>query len=76
MADVEATLLRLFQDEKSTVKAVVWITHSEEQGRRVGTRYLYLDETGCLETMEMGLPPSRRSRTSSVTPSSISPSNA
>jgi len=63
---VESSLLELLQDEKMTVKALVWITHSEEQGRRVGTRYLYLEEGGCLEMMEMGLPPSRRSHTPST----------
>ncbi|KIJ44084.1 hypothetical protein M422DRAFT_208328 [Sphaerobolus stellatus SS14] len=73
MALVESTLLDLFKDEHSTVKAMVWITHSEEQGRRVGRRYLYLEEGGCLETMEMGMPASRRSRTpSTVTPTSAS----
>ncbi|KAF8522293.1 P-loop containing nucleoside triphosphate hydrolase protein [Hysterangium stoloniferum] len=49
MALVEKSLLGLIEDEASTVKAMVWITHSEEQGRRVGTRYLYLDEGGYME---------------------------
>ncbi|KAF8590595.1 P-loop containing nucleoside triphosphate hydrolase protein [Ramaria rubella] len=60
---VESSLQRLVEDEDSKVKAIIWITHSEEQGRRVGTRYLYLEAGNCLESMEMGLPSSRSSRT-------------
>ncbi|KAF8521205.1 P-loop containing nucleoside triphosphate hydrolase protein [Hysterangium stoloniferum] len=36
-------------DEASAVKDMVWITHSEEQGRRVGTRHPYLDDGGYME---------------------------
>lgn len=62
---VENTLRHLIEDNNSTVKGIIWITHSEEQGRRVGKRYLYLDEGGCLESMEMGIPSSHsRSPTS------------
>jgi len=71
MALVETSLQRLVGSEESTVKAIIWITHSEEQGRRVGTRFLYLDESGCLESMEMGLPPSRASIRASPSPSPV-----
>ncbi|TFK42572.1 P-loop containing nucleoside triphosphate hydrolase protein [Crucibulum laeve] len=33
----------------SMLKALVWITHSEEQGRRVGTRFIQLCAGGCTE---------------------------
>ncbi|KAF8481519.1 P-loop containing nucleoside triphosphate hydrolase protein [Gautieria morchelliformis] len=59
---VERSLQSIIKDEASTVKAIIWITHSEEQGRRVGTRFLSLEAGGCLETMEMGLSQSRISR--------------
>lgn len=66
---VETSLQSLIKDEGSTVKAIIWITHSEEQGRRVGTRFLCLEAGGCFDTVEMGLPPSRRSRSESASPS-------
>ncbi|GJJ12151.1 hypothetical protein Clacol_006392 [Clathrus columnatus] len=55
---VENTLQQLVQDKNSSVKGLIWITHSEEQSRRIGTRFLYLDEGSCLENVEMGLPSS------------------
>lgn len=64
---VETSLQNLIKGGHSTVKAIIWITHSPEQGRRVGTRFLSLEAGGCLETMEMGFPPSRISGT--ATPS-------
>lgn len=60
---VENTLRQLIQDPNSTVKGIIWITHSEEQGRRVGKRFLYLDEGTCLESMEMGIPSHSRTPT-------------
>jgi len=35
---------------ESELKAILWITHSEEQGRRAGTRFLYISNNGCEET--------------------------
>ncbi|KAI6028425.1 P-loop containing nucleoside triphosphate hydrolase protein [Pisolithus orientalis] len=44
---------RFISDElksaESGLKAAIWITHSEEQGRRVGTRFLHITPTGCEE---------------------------
>jgi len=37
---VEKYTLSMFGKPESTVKAIVWITHSEEQGQRVGTRFI------------------------------------
>ncbi|KAF9246497.1 P-loop containing nucleoside triphosphate hydrolase protein [Melanogaster broomeanus] len=34
---------------ESELKAVLWITHSEEQGRRVGRRFLRISNSGCEE---------------------------
>jgi UDP-glucose/iron transport system ATP-binding protein len=66
---VEASLQNLIKDESSTVKAVIWITHSEEQGRKVGTRFLLLEAGGCFDTIDVGVPSSRRSRSQSTNPS-------
>jgi len=46
---VENTLISELHASESCLKAVVWITHSGEQGRRVGTRFLHLSATGCHE---------------------------
>ncbi|KII88496.1 hypothetical protein PLICRDRAFT_176078 [Plicaturopsis crispa FD-325 SS-3] len=48
-AAVEKYIASEIKREDSTLKAVVWITHSEEQGRRVGTRFLHVTPTGCEE---------------------------
>ena len=37
---VEKYTLSALHKPESTVKAIIWITHSEEQGQRVGTRYI------------------------------------
>jgi len=39
---VEKYTLSLLHKPESKVKAIVWITHSEEQGQRVGTRFITL----------------------------------
>ena len=39
---VERYTLSLLHKPESKVKAIVWITHSEEQGQRVGTRFITL----------------------------------
>ncbi|KAI0273640.1 P-loop containing nucleoside triphosphate hydrolase protein, partial [Gloeopeniophorella convolvens] len=47
-AMVERTLVEEVRAD-SALKAVVWITHSEEQAARVGTRFLQLTPTGINE---------------------------
>jgi len=37
---VEKYLKKLIRSEYSSIKAIVWITHSEEQGKRCGSRWL------------------------------------
>ena len=39
---MEKYTLSALHEPGSTVKAIVWITHSEEQGQRVGTRFITL----------------------------------
>ncbi|QRV85752.1 ABC transporter [Ceratobasidium sp. AG-Ba] len=47
-SEVEKTLTNL-PKSGSTIKAIVWITHSHEQGERVGTRWLNLNPGHGLE---------------------------
>ena len=42
MLAVEKYTLSTFHRPGSMVKAIIWITHSEEQGQRVGTRFITL----------------------------------
>ena len=46
---VEKFLVDLVRTRKSSLKAIVWITHSTEQSRRVGNRFIYLSAGGCYE---------------------------
>jgi len=46
---VEKFLVDLVRTRKSSLKAIVWITHSAEQSRRVGNRFIYLSAGGCHE---------------------------
>jgi len=48
-ASVEKLLGSELRSAQSALKAIVWITHSEEQGHRVGTRHLYLANGTCRE---------------------------
>jgi len=48
-ASVEKHLTSELRASESALKAIVWITHSEEQGLRVGTRHLYLADGCCRE---------------------------
>ena len=43
---VEEYLASELRSPESTLKALVWITHSEEQGRRVGTKFIRLSNGG------------------------------
>lgn len=46
---VEQTLASELRSSDSVLKAMVWITHSEEQAHRVGTRHLHISSAGCQE---------------------------
>ncbi|KAG6376170.1 P-loop containing nucleoside triphosphate hydrolase protein [Boletus reticuloceps] len=46
---VEDFIAGELRSPESELKAIVWITHSEEQGRRVGTRFLHISNRGCEE---------------------------
>ncbi|KZP11966.1 ATP-binding cassette transporter [Athelia psychrophila] len=46
---VEDFLINELKSAESALKAIIWITHSEEQGHRVGTRHLHLTPEGCQE---------------------------
>jgi len=47
---VENFLVDMVRTRKSSLKALVWITHSPEQSRRVGNRFIYLFSGGCHES--------------------------
>jgi len=42
MLAVEKYTLSMLRTPENAVKAIVWITHSEEQAQRVGTRFIAL----------------------------------
>ncbi|EIW85887.1 ATP-binding cassette transporter [Coniophora puteana RWD-64-598 SS2] len=46
---VERFLLDEMASSESELKAIVWVTHSDEQAQRVGTRFLRITQTGCEE---------------------------
>lgn len=48
-ARVENYLKSEIKAAGSNLKALVWVTHSEEQGRRVGTRFIQLSAGGIRE---------------------------
>ena len=50
---VEDTISSELRSPENELKAIVWITHSEEQGRRVGTRFLRISSNGCEEETEL-----------------------
>ena len=49
-AMVESYLIERVRSADTFLKALVWVTHSPEQSRRVGTRYVYLSAGGCYES--------------------------
>ncbi|KAK0197088.1 P-loop containing nucleoside triphosphate hydrolase protein [Armillaria mellea] len=51
---VEQSLLEALRSENTTLKAIVWITHSDEQASRVGTRFIQVSGGNC---HEQSLPP-------------------
>jgi ABC-type iron transport system FetAB ATPase subunit len=46
---VEDTLMEEIRDHTNMLKAIIWITHSEEQAERVGTRFMQLTSKGIEE---------------------------
>jgi ABC-type iron transport system FetAB ATPase subunit len=46
---VEDTLIDEVKDQNKALKAIIWITHSEEQADRVGTRFMRLTSKGVEE---------------------------
>jgi len=53
---VEEFILHELESSESALKAIVWITHSEEQARRVGTRFIRVSASGCEEEPRMPEP--------------------
>ena len=48
---VERTLVKEVKDPEKNLKAIIWITHSEEQALRVATRTIQLTPTGVEEEL-------------------------
>ena len=46
---VEEYIKQMIRDPTSPTRAVVWITHSPEQGKRVGTRFITVANGQCIE---------------------------
>ena len=46
---MEKALVDEVKDPATALKAIVWVTHSEEQAARVGTRFLHLSPAGIQE---------------------------
>jgi ABC-type iron transport system FetAB ATPase subunit len=46
---LEDTLMEEIKDHTKALKAIIWITHSEEQAERVGTRFMQLTPKGIEE---------------------------
>ncbi|KAF8201826.1 P-loop containing nucleoside triphosphate hydrolase protein [Pholiota molesta] len=55
---VEEYILDKVHSADTTLKAVIWITHSAEQSKRVGTRFIHLSAGSYFETEEYTPPPS------------------
>jgi len=46
---VENTLINEINNPDTALKAIIWITHSDDQAERVGTRFLHLTPDGVEE---------------------------
>jgi ABC-type iron transport system FetAB ATPase subunit len=46
---VEDTLINEINNPDTALKAIIWITHSDDQAERVGTRFLHLTLDGVEE---------------------------
>ncbi|KAF8163311.1 P-loop containing nucleoside triphosphate hydrolase protein [Crassisporium funariophilum] len=55
---VEKCLVDMVREGKTRLKALVWITHSPEQSRRVGSRFIYLSAGSCYESEDASPSPS------------------
>lgn len=47
---VENYLVERIKGSDTTLKSLIWITHSPEQSQRVGTRFIHLSGGGCYES--------------------------
>jgi ABC-type iron transport system FetAB ATPase subunit len=52
---VEDTLINEINNPDTALKAIIWITHSDDQAERVGTRFLHLTPDGVEEKNRIGL---------------------
>jgi ABC-type iron transport system FetAB ATPase subunit len=46
---VEDTLINEINNPDAALKAILWITHSDDQAERVGTRFFHLTPNGVEE---------------------------
>lgn len=53
---VEKYTLSALHEPEGTVKAIIWITHSEEQGQRVGTRFITIASGKAHEDQQLAPP--------------------
>jgi len=51
---VEDTLINEINNPDTALKAIIWITHSDDQAERVGTRFLHLTPDGVEEKNRIG----------------------
>ncbi|KXN89251.1 Phosphate import ATP-binding protein PstB 1 [Leucoagaricus sp. SymC.cos] len=52
-AMVEEFLVQEVRSQDRVLKALIWITHSEEQVKRVGTRFINFSDGGCEEDVSL-----------------------
>lgn len=55
---VEEFLVNAIRSSTLAVKAIIWITHSPEQSKRVGTRFIFLSAGACCEGEDYSPSPS------------------
>ncbi|EIN07344.1 P-loop containing nucleoside triphosphate hydrolase protein [Punctularia strigosozonata HHB-11173 SS5] len=55
-AAVETYLLDEVRSAESRLQALIWVTHSEEQGVRVGTRFIHITPDGVREESPLSQP--------------------
>jgi ABC-type iron transport system FetAB ATPase subunit len=48
-AAVERSIIDEVHSIDNPLRAVIWITHSDEQGARVGNRFIQISASGCYE---------------------------
>lgn len=52
-AMVEEFLIQSVKSKERNLKALIWITHSEEQAKRVGTRFFNFSNGRCEEDISL-----------------------